>query len=143
MLYDSQRNRDVCKTGGSAVSTVHWSGTAGRIHDGDFAKIAVRGAHVGTLSIQPSTNIRGNASKSRRIGVGTGRHTFSLRKRRLTQMIVTLVGYRGSGKSSVGPLLADLLGCKCVDSDDQIEFKAGKPITEIFSQNGEPAFRQL
>ena len=58
-------------------------------------------------------------------------------------MIVTLVGYRGSGKSSVGPLLADMLGCECVDSDDQIEFKAGKPITEIFSQDGEPAFRQL
>lgn len=58
-------------------------------------------------------------------------------------MIVTLIGYRGCGKSSVGPLLAARLGCDCVDSDDQVEVAAGKSIAEIFQQDGEAAFRQI
>ncbi|MFY9255423.1 MAG: shikimate kinase [Fuerstiella sp.] len=58
-------------------------------------------------------------------------------------MIVSLIGYRGCGKSSVGPLLADMLGCDCVDSDDRIESAAGKSIARIFEEDGEPAFRQL
>ena len=58
-------------------------------------------------------------------------------------MIVTLTGYRGCGKSSVGPLLAEHLGCGCVDSDQVIEQRAGKSIAEIFADDGESAFRQL
>jgi len=58
-------------------------------------------------------------------------------------MIVTLIGYRGCGKSSVGPILADMLGCLCVDSDDRIETAAGKSIAEIFKHDGEAAFRRL
>ncbi|MEZ6123472.1 MAG: shikimate kinase AroL [Planctomycetaceae bacterium] len=58
-------------------------------------------------------------------------------------MIVTLIGYRGCGKSSVGPLLADRLGCRCADSDLLIEQRAGKSIARIFAEDGEPAFRSL
>ncbi|MEQ9408844.1 MAG: shikimate kinase [Fuerstiella sp.] len=58
-------------------------------------------------------------------------------------MIVTLIGYRGCGKSTVGPLLADRLGYPCVDSDDLIESRARKSIRQIFAEDGEPAFRQL
>lgn len=58
-------------------------------------------------------------------------------------MIVTLIGYRGCGKSSVGPILADMLGCRYVDSDDKIEISAGKSIADIFEQDGEALFRQL
>lgn len=58
-------------------------------------------------------------------------------------MIVSLIGYRGCGKSSVGPLLAARLGCACIDSDDEIERYAGRSIREIFDTDGEAGFRQL
>ncbi len=60
-----------------------------------------------------------------------------------SRMIVTLIGYRGCGKSSVGPLLATRLQCQCVDSDDEIESSSGKPIREIFADDGESTFRAL
>ena len=47
----------------------------------------------------------------------------------------------GSGKSTVGPLLARRLGWRFLDVDDIIESEAGMPIAEIFARHGEPAFR--
>ena len=58
-------------------------------------------------------------------------------------MIVTLIGYRGCGKSSVGPVLAELLNCTCVDSDDEVEARAGKSIAAIFAEDGESVFRKM
>ncbi|HEV7300559.1 MAG TPA: shikimate kinase [Tepidisphaeraceae bacterium] len=58
-------------------------------------------------------------------------------------MSVILIGYRGSGKTSLGRKLADRLWQPFVDSDEQIVAKAGKSIREIFEQDGEPAFRDL
>lgn len=58
-------------------------------------------------------------------------------------MIITLIGYRGCGKSSVGPLLAERIGCSFFDSDQLVESRAGKPISNIFADDGESAFRQL
>ena len=54
-----------------------------------------------------------------------------------------LTGYRGTGKSTVGRIVADRLGLSAVDSDDAIEAAAGMPIAEIFADRGEPAFRDL
>jgi shikimate kinase len=48
----------------------------------------------------------------------------------------------GSGKSTVGPLVAARLGWRFVDVDDVIEAGAGTKITELFAQHGEPAFRR-
>ncbi len=48
----------------------------------------------------------------------------------------------GSGKSSVGRLAADVLHFTFLDTDHVIEARAGKPINDIFAQEGEPAFRQ-
>jgi shikimate kinase len=56
---------------------------------------------------------------------------------------VVLVGAPGSGKSTVGKLLAAELGVEFVDVDTVIEQRAGKPISEIFVDDGEPAFRAL
>ena len=56
---------------------------------------------------------------------------------------VSLIGFMGVGKSSAGHLLAETLGFDFVDTDTLIEQQVGKSITEIFSQFGEPTFRDL
>ncbi|MFC6238365.1 shikimate kinase [Longivirga aurantiaca] len=56
---------------------------------------------------------------------------------------VVLVGVPGSGKSTVGGVLAELLGVTLRDTDRDIEVVAGKSIPDIFVDDGEPAFRAL
>lgn len=56
---------------------------------------------------------------------------------------VVLVGPPGAGKTSVAARLGALLGLAVRDTDADIEAAAGKPITEIFVDDGEPAFRAL
>lgn len=55
---------------------------------------------------------------------------------------VVLTGFMGSGKSTVGPLLAARLGWRFVDVDDVIEAEAGAKIAELFARQGEAAFRK-
>lgn len=57
--------------------------------------------------------------------------------------ILCLAGFMGSGKTTVGALLARQLAWHFVDLDDRIEDAAGLRIPEIFERRGEPAFRQL
>lgn len=54
-----------------------------------------------------------------------------------------LVGLPGSGKSTVGAMLADKLGRTFLDFDAEIERREGMPIAQIFGERGEAAFRQL
>ncbi len=56
---------------------------------------------------------------------------------------VVLIGPPGSGKSTVGPLVAARLGVEFRDTDADVEALAGKSIAEIFIDDGEPAFRDL
>ena len=56
---------------------------------------------------------------------------------------VYLVGFMGSGKSSVGMPLAREIGYRFIDLDQQIEMIRGLPVSEIFEQDGEPEFRRL
>jgi len=56
---------------------------------------------------------------------------------------LALIGFMGTGKSSVGRIVADQLRFELVDTDDLIESRAGKKIANIFAQDGEPAFREL
>jgi shikimate kinase len=56
---------------------------------------------------------------------------------------VVLVGPPGSGKSTVGPLLADRLGVAFRDTDADVGTAAGKPVGDIFIEDGEQAFREL
>ena len=59
------------------------------------------------------------------------------------QKHIFLIGFMGSGKSTVGALLAERLNLPFLDSDKEIEKKAGKSISEIFSRDGEAAFREM
>jgi shikimate kinase len=56
---------------------------------------------------------------------------------------IALIGFMGTGKSSVGQMVAAQLHFTFLDSDHVIESRAGKTISEIFAQQGEPAFREL
>jgi shikimate kinase len=56
---------------------------------------------------------------------------------------IFLIGYRGSGKTTVARLLAPQLQFDWVDSDREIELRAGASITAIFAEQGEAAFREL
>jgi shikimate kinase len=57
--------------------------------------------------------------------------------------ILCLAGFMGSGKTTIGALLARQLAWRLVDLDDRIEQAAGLRIPEIFERLGEPAFRQI
>lgn len=56
---------------------------------------------------------------------------------------LALIGFMGTGKSTVGRLLAEQLKFELLDTDSLIEQRTGKKITELFAAHGEPVFRQL
>jgi shikimate kinase len=56
---------------------------------------------------------------------------------------IALIGFMGTGKSSVGQIVAGQLHFTFLDTDHLIESRTGKTISEIFAQEGEPAFRAL
>lgn len=56
-------------------------------------------------------------------------------------MQLILIGYRGTGKTTVARRVAELLGFDCFDSDVEVERRAGKSIKQIFADDGEQAFR--
>jgi shikimate kinase len=55
---------------------------------------------------------------------------------------IVLTGFMGSGKSTVGALLAETLGWKFLDLDREIEQRTGRTIPQIFAESGEQKFRQ-
>ncbi|OCA91100.1 hypothetical protein A8F94_04365 [Bacillus sp. FJAT-27225] len=56
---------------------------------------------------------------------------------------IFLIGFMGSGKSTVGKILAEKLGIRFVDMDEEIERTARKSISAIFQEEGEESFRDL
>ncbi|MCE9616188.1 MAG: AAA family ATPase [Lentisphaerae bacterium] len=60
-----------------------------------------------------------------------------------TRANIVLIGFMGTGKSSVGRCLAQRLGLQLVDMDTLIESRQQKPISRIFEEDGEPHFRVL
>lgn len=57
--------------------------------------------------------------------------------------LIYLAGFMGSGKSTVGPILANTLGYEFLDIDKLIEQKSEKPIVQLFETIGEQGFRRL
>lgn len=60
-----------------------------------------------------------------------------------TGPVAVLIGPPGSGKSTVGSLVAEKLGVAFADTDALVETRAGRVISDIFLTDGEPAFREL
>jgi shikimate kinase len=58
-------------------------------------------------------------------------------------MLLTLIGYRATGKTTLARLVAQRLGWEWIDADVEIERRAGKSIARMFAEDGEPAFRDL
>src|SRR5687768_15218793 len=56
---------------------------------------------------------------------------------------IVITGFMGTGKTTIGRLLAEKLQRPFVDMDSEIERHFGKPIPQIFAEDGEPAFRIL
>jgi shikimate kinase len=61
----------------------------------------------------------------------------------ILSMNLVLIGYRGTGKSTVAKLLAEKLGMEVVSLDEEIVRRAGRPIPEIVAEHGWPHFRDL
>ncbi len=61
----------------------------------------------------------------------------------MTAPVAVLIGPPGAGKSTVGALLAARLKVAFTDTDAEVEATAGKPVSDIFIEDGEPAFREL
>ncbi|HTP80468.1 MAG TPA: shikimate kinase [Bacteroidota bacterium] len=64
-------------------------------------------------------------------------------KARLKRQLVYLTGFMGSGKSTIGPILANTLGFEYVDVDKLIEEMSNKRIVDIFGEEGEQSFRAM
>jgi len=58
-------------------------------------------------------------------------------------MNLVLIGYRGTGKSAVGAIVAERFGTKCISMDEKIVEKVGMPIPEFVAKHGWPAFRDV
>jgi shikimate kinase len=56
--------------------------------------------------------------------------------------LIALIGPRGSGKTTVARVLAELLGWGWADADEELERRAGRPIRAVFAEVGEPGFRE-
>jgi shikimate kinase len=56
---------------------------------------------------------------------------------------LALIGFMGTGKTSVGRLVAEQLHFHYLDTDETIQARTGRSIADIFSKDGEPAFREL
>ena len=74
---------------------------------------------------------------------GGGRGARGREKHSKTSPVAVLIGPPGAGKSTVGPLLAALLGAEFAETDAMVEDIAGKPVSDIFISDGEPAFRAM
>jgi shikimate kinase len=68
---------------------------------------------------------------------------LKLRAMQPAEVNLYLVGFMGTGKSTVGRAVAARLGFQLLDSDHEIERAQGRTIPEIFAQDGEPAFRAM
>lgn len=73
----------------------------------------------------------------------TGKRTIERAQAALGDRNIILTGFMGSGKTTVGRILARNLGWEFLDTDREIESREGRTIPEIFEKPGEEAFREM
>lgn len=56
---------------------------------------------------------------------------------------IALVGFMGSGKTTVGRMLAERIGLEFIDTDSIVETRAGMPVTSIWATHGQGRFREM
>jgi len=95
--------------------------------------------HLGTGFIGRLLSNRGMRDQSCSILL----RTFAKAQSHMSRPNIILTGFMGTGKTTVGRLLADLLGYDFVDTDQMIEARSGQCISEIFREKGEAAFRAM
>ena len=61
----------------------------------------------------------------------------------LSDLNIILIGFRGTGKTTIGKMLAQRLGKEFVDADEYLEQKEGKTVKDIFAEGGEKLFREI
>ena len=54
-----------------------------------------------------------------------------------------IIGFKNSGKTTIGRQLAELMGLRFIDLDEYIEEREGKPVTEIYTRLGDEGFRRI
>lgn len=82
------------------------------------------------------------SSKASPKGIKGGDRVMTAKTSPTLECNLYLVGFMGTGKSTLGRLLASSLGFVFVDSDKEIERIRGKAVSEIFAEEGEEAFRR-
>jgi shikimate kinase len=97
----------------------------------------VTGLHAGATSLYWKEQQRHAESKDALMTAQLQTEVLATNPRR-----IVLTGFMGSGKTTVGPLIAARLGWSFLDVDDVIEAEAGITIAEIFARHGEAAFRE-
>jgi shikimate kinase len=90
----------------------------------------------------PATKASNGGRKILRASAGVADNSPFMTAPRNIRNIV-LCGFMGTGKSSVGRLVAEALHFAFLDTDTVIEARAGKTISQIFDEQGEAAFREL
>ncbi len=106
------------------------------------------GARIESLVAEPRPG--GARQAIDRLLEGRGRDQLG-RVQRLLEVVlgvhrpraVALLGIRGAGKSTVGPMVAEALGLAFVELDERIEAAAGLSLAEVFAIHGEPYYRRL
>jgi XRE family aerobic/anaerobic benzoate catabolism transcriptional regulator len=95
---------------------------------------ALRGEVAALLTQAPAGALRDALAVLRNSGEAQGRHGVS--------PVIALIGLRGAGKSTVGPLLAQRLGVAFLEMDDLIQEASGLNLRELFELHGEGYYRQ-
>jgi shikimate kinase len=94
--------------------------------------------------ILPERGVSGKSEGLKKLRAAAGRRGYIGRTVNNVRTIhnLALVGFMGTGKSTVGRLVAELMQFGFVDTDDLIQERVGRSIRDIFAREGEAAFRQ-
>ena len=92
-----------------------------------------------TLAILTQCRRLSSIGNLRRASAAVFRYFIAMQLRQLVN--IALIGFMGTGKTSVGRLLAEQLHFEFLDTDELIQTQTGQTIADIFAQDGEPAFR--